>query len=187
MVTTSPIPDEANEPPEPRPSQALCASPINTGERIDSTAAAGVHKGGPVSGPEAASSQGSPIPAPSAQEGTQSLDREEKTVSGTAPSSSPIAYDDATDQSKYSPAGASAVLSKQHYGEKYISYQGVDAHYFSPLEVARYLGVDLEDGLSTQDAKARLARDGPNKLEGDEGVGVWRVLVRQVSNSLTLK
>ncbi|RPB21176.1 hypothetical protein L211DRAFT_750474, partial [Terfezia boudieri ATCC MYA-4762] len=60
------------------------------------------------------------------------------------------------------------------------------AHWFVPLEVARYLGVNLGHGLSSQDAQARLARDGPNKLEGDEGVGVWRVLVRQISNSLTL-
>ena len=112
----------------------------------------------------------------------------EKSSNGPIASSEPIAFDYATtiDQPKFSPNGTTTVVSEADPSEKSPSFQGVDAHWFAALEIARYLGVNIGHGLSSQDAQARLARDGPNKLEGDEGVGVWRVLVRQVSNSLTL-
>jgi P-type Na+/K+ transporter len=42
------------------------------------------------------------------------------------------------------------------------------------------------NGLSREEASARLQRDGPNKVEGAKGLSVWKILLRQVSNSLTL-
>ncbi|KAG7112745.1 Calcium-transporting ATPase 3 like protein, partial [Verticillium longisporum] len=45
---------------------------------------------------------------------------------------------------------------------------------------------DLENGLSKSEAAARLERDGPNALEGAKGLSVWEILMRQISNSLTL-
>jgi|SRR5690606_27687537 len=55
-----------------------------------------------------------------------------------------------------------------------------------PSTVAEYLGSDLKNGLCSQDAKDRLVSNGPNRLETQGGVSVIEVLLRQVSNSLTL-
>ncbi|CZR65470.1 related to potassium/sodium P-type ATPase [Phialocephala subalpina] len=60
------------------------------------------------------------------------------------------------------------------------------AHAFDGKNVAIILGVDLGSGLSSNEATARLQRDGPNKLEGAGQVSVAKVLLRQVSNSLTI-
>ena len=182
MVTTSQIPDEANEPPEPHPpNQDYSSSPID-GLRSGSPRP-GLQNGGPVGSSAAAS----PAPAPvlSIKEAHQPLDSL-KSSDAEIVSSTPIAYDYATEQPNYSPTGTTAVVSEQDFTEKLPSYHGIDPHLFPATQVAKCLEVTPENGLSSQDAQARLARDGPNKLEGDEGVGMWRVLVRQVSNSLTL-
>jgi hypothetical protein len=55
-----------------------------------------------------------------------------------------------------------------------------------PSTVADYLGSDLKNGLCSQDAEDRLVSNGPNRLETQGGVSVVEVLLRQVSNSLTL-
>ncbi|EHL01121.1 putative Calcium-transporting ATPase 3 [Glarea lozoyensis 74030] len=41
-------------------------------------------------------------------------------------------------------------------------------------------------GLSTFDAEKRLQTHGPNKIDGSGQVSLWEVLLRQVSNSLTI-
>jgi hypothetical protein len=41
-------------------------------------------------------------------------------------------------------------------------------------EVAEELGTDLASGLSSAEAAARLARDGPNQLDPAEQVPAWR-------------
>ena len=187
MVTTSHIPEESNDPPEPHPHQDY-SSVSTAGGTFGHTA--GLHNGDPVGISAAAYGPGSPAPPASSDTGAvqQVLDPEKSSNGPIAPSE-PIAFDYATtttDQSKFSPNGTTTVVSEADPSEKSPSFQGVDSHWFTPLEVARYLGVNIDHGLPSQDAQARLARDGPNKLEGDEGVGVWRVLVRQISNSLTL-
>jgi len=60
------------------------------------------------------------------------------------------------------------------------------AYLLKPDEVARQLGTNFEEGLSKQEAKRRHGLVGDNALEGGEGVSIWRVLVRQVANALTL-
>ena len=60
------------------------------------------------------------------------------------------------------------------------------AYRLEPVEVARQLATNFERGLSKQEAKRRHGILGDNALEGDEGVSIWRVLVRQVANALTL-
>lgn len=60
------------------------------------------------------------------------------------------------------------------------------AYRLVPDEVARQLGTNFEKGLSKQEAKRRHGLVGDNALEGGEGVSIWRVLVRQVANALTL-
>ncbi|KAF2842088.1 sodium transport ATPase [Patellaria atrata CBS 101060] len=60
------------------------------------------------------------------------------------------------------------------------------AHTFTPQQIAETLEVDLQNGLSATEAASRLERDGPNKVKGAEGLSLWKILLRQVSNSLTL-
>ncbi|KAH6670439.1 putative calcium-transporting ATPase 3 [Halenospora varia] len=60
------------------------------------------------------------------------------------------------------------------------------AHVFSANSVAKLLEVDPKHGLLTSKAKARLERDGANKIDGSGQVSIWEVLLRQVSNSLTI-
>jgi len=60
------------------------------------------------------------------------------------------------------------------------------AYRLAAEEIARQLGTNLEKGLSKQEAKRRHGLVGDNALEGGERVSIWRVLVRQVANALTL-
>lgn len=41
-------------------------------------------------------------------------------------------------------------------------------------------------GLTTAEAASRLRRHGLNKVEDAKGLSVWKILMRQVSNSLTI-
>ncbi|KAL1960577.1 hypothetical protein VTO42DRAFT_7156 [Malbranchea cinnamomea] len=60
------------------------------------------------------------------------------------------------------------------------------AHTLAADHIARILDVDLQNGLNNAEAASRLARDGPNKVKSAEGISMWKILLRQVSNSLTL-
>ena len=44
----------------------------------------------------------------------------------------------------------------------------------------------LRNGIAAPEAARRLQHHGPNKVEGAKGLSVWTILLRQVSNSLTL-
>ncbi|KAK8428017.1 potassium/sodium efflux P-type ATPase [Phyllosticta citricarpa] len=61
-----------------------------------------------------------------------------------------------------------------------------DSHTVPAAIVAQVLGVDPKHGLARAEAASRLHRDGPNKVEGTKGLSMWKILLRQVSNSLTL-
>lgn len=58
-------------------------------------------------------------------------------------------------------------------------------HTLSAQQVADKLETDLYDGLTAQDAAARLARDGPNAIKGAKGVSLWEIFMQQVANALT--
>ena len=60
------------------------------------------------------------------------------------------------------------------------------AHTLTATQVALELGVDISNGLNTTEAESRLRHYGPNKVKGAEGLSMWKILLRQVSNSLTL-
>lgn len=66
------------------------------------------------------------------------------------------------------------------------SFDAAAPHAATPEAISSLLKVDLRAGLTSQEAKERLARDGLNVLTSDKGVTWWSVLLRQVSNSLTL-
>jgi Na+-exporting ATPase len=60
------------------------------------------------------------------------------------------------------------------------------AHILSVPDVCALLETDLENGIDGSEATRRLQHHGPNKVEGARGLSVWTILMRQVSNSLTL-
>ncbi|KAL2817280.1 hypothetical protein BDW59DRAFT_152739 [Aspergillus cavernicola] len=60
------------------------------------------------------------------------------------------------------------------------------AHTLDPSSLSAILNVDIQHGLPGTEAASRLARDGPNSVREMEGLSVWKIFLRQVSNSLTL-
>ncbi|KAH7324696.1 potassium/sodium efflux P-type ATPase [Stachybotrys elegans] len=59
-------------------------------------------------------------------------------------------------------------------------------HTQSVGQVAAHYNTSLEDGLSSQEAAARLTRDGPNTIKGAKGISLWQILFAQVANALTV-
>ncbi|KAK3486744.1 Na or K P-type ATPase [Neurospora hispaniola] len=60
------------------------------------------------------------------------------------------------------------------------------AHTLSVPDVCAFLRTDPENGIDDDEAARRLQHHGPNKVEGAKGLSLWTILLRQVSNSLTL-
>jgi hypothetical protein len=60
------------------------------------------------------------------------------------------------------------------------------AHSLTPDAVLSELQSKLEDGLTNEEAKARLQQYGPNKLDEGEGVSMIKILVGQVANAMML-
>jgi hypothetical protein len=60
------------------------------------------------------------------------------------------------------------------------------AHLVDATDIAAQLEVDPRIGLTTEQANKRLERDGPNKIDGAGTVSIGEILLRQVSNSLTI-
>lgn len=59
------------------------------------------------------------------------------------------------------------------------------AHVTPINDLATQLQVHLQHGLSVNEAAARLAADGPNKIKDTKQVSPIEILLRQVSNALT--
>lgn len=86
-------------------------------------------------------------------------------------------------------AGGSVVDIRSNDGT--LSYGPWDgtagaAHLIDAMDVAAQLEVDPRIGLSTAQATSRLERDGLNKIDGAGSVSIAAILLRQVSNSLTI-
>lgn len=60
------------------------------------------------------------------------------------------------------------------------------AHTLPYDAVLSELQARLDDGLSIEEANARLQKYGPNKLDEGEGVSLIKILVRQVANAMML-
>merc|ERR1712054_8619 len=95
-------------------------------------------------------------------------------------------------------AGSSCYLTSQSVGETRLNNPNKNhhihhdpaevhtlAHTLASGQVAEQLETNVERGLTTQDATDRLRQYGHNELETSGGVSWWRILLRQVSNSLT--
>ncbi|UKZ72159.1 uncharacterized protein TrAtP1_013097 [Trichoderma atroviride] len=59
-------------------------------------------------------------------------------------------------------------------------------HTLPARRVAELFETHTQDGLSVQEAAARLARDGPNTIKGAKGVSIWEIFLQQVANALTV-
>ncbi|KAK2753479.1 hypothetical protein FQN54_007869 [Arachnomyces sp. PD_36] len=77
--------------------------------------------------------------------------------------------------------GSLASKGPLDWGEEY-KY----AHTFPITQISNALAVNIQNGLSSAEAASRLREDGPNKVKGAEGISLWKILLRQVSNSLTI-
>ncbi|KAL4894410.1 hypothetical protein BDV59DRAFT_175425 [Aspergillus ambiguus] len=80
------------------------------------------------------------------------------------------------------PSSVSQSYSTCHDSETISCY----AHTFDSAQLASLLEVNIDHGLSSTEAATRLARYGPNRVKEVEGISIWKILLRQVSNSLTL-
>jgi P-type Na+/K+ transporter len=61
-----------------------------------------------------------------------------------------------------------------------------NAHVYDVAHLSTELEVDVGHGLTNSEAATRLQKDGPNKIKDGERISVFQILLRQVSNSLTL-
>ncbi|CAG9990231.1 unnamed protein product [Clonostachys byssicola] len=59
-------------------------------------------------------------------------------------------------------------------------------HTLSAQRVAESLSSHIDHGLSSEEAAARLARDGPNSIKGAKGLSLWEIFLAQVANALTV-
>ena len=66
------------------------------------------------------------------------------------------------------------------------SYLSQPAHSLSFEAVIRELGTNSDDGLTSGEVKQRLEKYGQNILEGDEGVSIAKIFIRQVANAMML-
>ncbi|KAJ5212093.1 ATPase P-type K/Mg/Cd/Cu/Zn/Na/Ca/Na/H-transporter [Penicillium cinerascens] len=64
--------------------------------------------------------------------------------------------------------------------------QAKHAHLLEPSDIAALAQTDLQNGISDTEARLRFTRDGPNVIREIKGVSVWGIILRQVSNSLTI-
>lgn len=60
------------------------------------------------------------------------------------------------------------------------------AHTLTADAVAEHFGTHIDHGLSSEEAAARLARDGPNSIQAGKGKSLWEIFVAQVANALTV-
>lgn len=60
------------------------------------------------------------------------------------------------------------------------------AHALPYEAVLDELQTKVDDGLTTEEANARLKKYGPNKLDEGEGVSVLDILIRQIANAMML-
>lgn len=54
----------------------------------------------------------------------------------------------------------------------------------TPEQVARELKTNVDTGLSPAQAGQALSKYGSNELDGGEGIPIWKVFVKQISNAM---
>ncbi|KAK4132205.1 P-type ATPase-like protein [Trichocladium antarcticum] len=97
------------------------------------------------------------------------------------PTATATAGTDATDT-----VGRGSITSTVDTAATAAVFAPESAHIFSVPDVCALFATHGENGLDTPEAARRLQQHGPNKVEGARGLSMWTILMRQVSNSLTL-
>ncbi|ORY58422.1 potassium/sodium efflux P-type ATPase [Pseudomassariella vexata] len=64
--------------------------------------------------------------------------------------------------------------------------ESIHPHTVPLQQLEHVFKTDFNHGLTSAEAAHRLEQDGLNKVEGAKGLSVWQILLRQVSNSLTV-
>jgi Ca2+-transporting ATPase len=59
-------------------------------------------------------------------------------------------------------------------------------HALTPDVVATALATDLDAGLSTDEATARLAQHGPNELKREAKASVWAITLQQLRDPMNI-
>ncbi|KAJ5989015.1 hypothetical protein N7481_004225 [Penicillium waksmanii] len=127
-------------------------------------------------------------------------DVEESTEPPICPCTEPISHESPTTLSlkpcdpKEKPATPLATHSLPVRSEQRTSTETTErtddrlknAHLLEPFQLTTLLQTDLHNGLSSSEAELRLERDGPNAVREIESISFWGILLRQVSNSLTI-
>ncbi|KAM7197479.1 hypothetical protein V8F20_006624 [Naviculisporaceae sp. PSN 640] len=101
---------------------------------------------------------------------------------GTTSTNSPFKSESATLADDTDAATAECAIIQSNRDGAGAEY----AYSYTVPQVCVLLNTDVDNGLDTSEAARRLARYGPNKVEGAKGLSMWTILIRQVSNSLTL-
>ena len=60
------------------------------------------------------------------------------------------------------------------------------AHSLSFEDVISELQTTSDDGLTSAEVKQRIEKYGENLLEGDEGVSLAKIVIRQIANAMML-
>jgi Na+-exporting ATPase len=60
------------------------------------------------------------------------------------------------------------------------------AHSLTFTDVIKELGTNSDDGLTSGEVKQRLEKYGENMLEGEEGVSLAKIVIRQIANAMML-
>lgn len=60
------------------------------------------------------------------------------------------------------------------------------AHALTYEQVAEQLNANLEDGLTSDEAKGRLEQYGRNEFGAEKGVQPFKIFIGQIANALTL-
>ncbi|KAJ5484875.1 Sodium transport ATPase 2 [Penicillium diatomitis] len=91
-----------------------------------------------------------------------------------------MSKDTKQNQATQSPsADKSQDASSQYYLSK-------PAHSLTSDAVLQELETNLEDGLNESDVQQRIEKYGENVLEGDEGISIAKIFIRQIANAMIL-
>jgi len=71
-------------------------------------------------------------------------------------------------------------MATQETSQSGPTHHAPPSHTRTWQEAAQELNVDLETGLNAQEVAKRIQEYGENELQGDEGVPIWKVFIKQV-------
>jgi len=57
-----------------------------------------------------------------------------------------------------------------------------DAYLKEWKEIIEHFSINLEEGLSIEEAKKKLKEHGPNKLKEQEKRSIWEIIISQINN-----